>query len=66
MMADRWIPICSVEVVNGECPSGWEYIHQAHVVLTAADIYELLGAGLVPLTTAYVFKRIIRSIQDRN
>ncbi|MDF2186302.1 hypothetical protein O1O06_16295 [Grimontia hollisae] len=59
-----YIPMCAVEVINGECATGFVYQYMSPIVLTASDLKQLIGAGLIPMATAYVFRAIRKTIND--
>lgn len=59
-----YIPVCAVQLIEGDCPVGWTVKYVAEVGLSVSDLKMLLGASLAPLVTAYAFRRIRLAIHD--
>ncbi|WP_146149079.1 hypothetical protein [Photobacterium gaetbulicola] len=59
-----YIPVCTVELINGDCPVGWTVKYVAEMSLSAADLKTLIGTSVIPLVTAYAFRQIRLSISD--
>ncbi len=59
-----YIPMCAVEVINGECSTGFVYQYMSEIILTTSDLKQLVGAGIIPMCTAYAFRAIRKAIND--
>lgn len=59
-----YIPVCTVELINGDCPVGWTVKYVAEMSLSVADLKTLIGTSVIPLVTAYAFRQIRLSISD--
>jgi len=59
-----YIPVCAVQLIEGDCPVGWTVKYVAEVGLSVQSLTEILGASLIPLVTAYAFRQIRLTIRD--
>ncbi|WP_318515269.1 hypothetical protein [Photobacterium leiognathi] len=59
-----YVPVCSVAIVNNDCPVGWTVHYIAQASLTTSDISQLVIAGIIPMCTAYAFRAIRLAIHD--
>lgn len=59
-----WLPVCSVALINGDCPTGWAMHYIAQATISSTDLKQLVVSGIIPLCTAYAFRVVRQTIHD--